>query len=310
MHGESPTRLHDQPESANLVNNNSNMSPENLVPAMPKLEPSEPRVEPSKSQSKGNEVVNGSNGNFEPQQALAVVNALKADLKQAGLAKPEIQEKVLQLEKWVQGLPTGVNGDKPAIATEEHRKRERQWLLALNSQMRSAKNLDTLFKTTLTEVRQHLQVDRALIYEFQTENEGVVLAESMVAGYTPSLGESLSAIAFGVAERLDYQQQQVVILDRTLPKPLSPYQLQLLQKFQVKGSLTLPMFLEGQVWGLLSLMQCSASRAWRETEITLLHQIVTELTLALQSVEFSDQMQKQAEQAKVINKAKIGRAHV
>jgi methyl-accepting chemotaxis protein PixJ len=279
------------------------MSPENLAPAMPKLESSEPRVEPSKSQSKGNEVVNGSNGNFEPQQALAVVNALKADLKQAGLAKPEIQEKVLQLEKWVQGLPTGVNGDKPAIATEEHRKRERQWLLALNSQMRSAKNLDTLFKTTLTEVRQHLQVDRTLIYEFQTENQGVVLAESMVAGYTPSLGESLSAIAFGVAERLDYQQQQVVILDRTLPKPLSPYQLQLLQKFQVKGSLTLPIFLEGQVWGLLSLMQCSASRAWRETEITLLHQIVTELTLALQSVEFSDQMQKQAEQAKVINKA-------
>lgn len=279
------------------------MSPENLAPALQKLEPSEPRLEPSKNQSKGNEVANGSNGNFEPQQALAVVNALKADLKQAGLAKPEIQEKVLQLEKWAQGLPSGSNGDKPAIATEEHRKRERQWLLALNSQMRSAKNLDTLFKTTLTEVRQHLQVDRALIYEFHTENQGVVLAESMVAGYTPSLGESLSAIAFGVSERLDYQQQQVVVLDRTLPKPLSPYQLQLLQKFQIKGSLTLPIFLEGQVWGLLSLMQCSASRAWRETEITLLHQIVTELTLALQSVEFSDQMQKQAEQAKVITKA-------
>ncbi|NEQ24570.1 MAG: GAF domain-containing protein, partial [Microcoleus sp. SIO2G3] len=279
------------------------MTPENLAPALQKLEASEPRLEPAKSQSKGNEVANGSNGNSEPQQALALINALKADLKQAGLAKPETQEKVLQLEKWAQNLSSAMNGDKSAIATEEHRKRQRQWLSTLASQMRASTNLDTLFKTTLTEVRQHLQVDRALIYQFQTENQGVVLAESMVAGYTPSLGESLSAIAFGVPERLDYQHQQVVILDRTLPKPLSPYQLQLLQQFQVKGSLTLPIFLEGQVWGLLSLMQCSNSRAWRETEISLLYQVVSELTLALQSVESSEQMQKQAEQAKVISKA-------
>ena len=180
------------------------MSPENLAPALQKLEPSEPRLEPSKSQSKGNEVANGLNGTFEPQQALVLINAIKADLKQTGLTKPETQEKVLQLEKWAQSLPTGSNGDKPANATEENRKRERQWLLTLTTQMRASENLDTLFKTTLTEVRQHLQVDRALIYQFQTENQGVVLAESMVAGYTPSLGESLSAIAFGVAERLDY----------------------------------------------------------------------------------------------------------
>lgn len=284
------------------------MTPENLAPIFPHLEQSEPILEPSSqldaslSKNNGNQVVDKSNDNFAPHQASALITALKTDLEQAGLIKPETHEKVFQLEQWAKGLQTDFKADL-AIATEEHWQRERQWLLTLASQMRSSSNLDTLFKTTLAEVRQHLQVERALIYQFQSENQGVVLAESMVAGYTPTLGESLSAIAFGATERLDYQQQQVIILDQTSPQPPTPYQLQLLQKFQIQVSLSLPIVFNGQVWGLLVVQQCAGARTWREAEINLLVSIVTELTLALQSVEFRTQRQKQTELFNVITKA-------
>jgi methyl-accepting chemotaxis protein PixJ len=183
------------------------------------------------------------------------------------------------------------------VATEEQLKRDRQWLLSLANQMRYAQDLDALFRTTVSEVRQHLQVDRTLIYQFQTDNQGVVVAEMMVGGYTPSLGETVNAIAFGAQNRSDYQQQQVVALEHIYQKARSAYQLQLMQKFQVKASLSLPIFLEGQVWGLLVLQQCSGvSRRWQEAEINLLYQIATELSLVLQSVEFRTEMQKQAQQ--------------
>ncbi|HEY9741267.1 MAG TPA: GAF domain-containing protein, partial [Coleofasciculaceae cyanobacterium] len=285
---------------SDLVNSDSDMTTEDFAPVLQDAEPSEPvsHFDLSANKVNGNTTPTGANGNFErPHQALTLVNAIKADIEQAGdTAKPETHEKILQLEKWVQSLQTGSKSHLP-VATEEQLKRDRQWLLSLANQMRYAQNLDALFRTTVSEVRQHLQVDRTLIYQFQTDNQGVVVAEMMVGGYTPSLGETVNAIAFGAQNRSDYQQQQVVALEHIYQKARSAYQLQLMQKFQVKASLSLPIFLEGQVWGLLVLQQCSGvSRRWQEAEINLLYQIATELSLVLQSVEFRTEMQKQAQQ--------------
>jgi methyl-accepting chemotaxis protein PixJ len=243
------------------------------------------------SSSSDRETAEFKNSVDNPYPILTLVSAIKSDLEQARyLNKPELHEKILHLEKWAQGLQKGFKTNL-AIANEQHFKRERQWLLTLVSQMRQAANLDALFKTTLTEVRQHLRVDRALIYQFQTDLQGMVVAEMMVDGYTPTLGESISAIAFGIQNRGEYQQQPFIALENVYQKPPSPYQLQLLQKFQVKASLSLPILVEGQV-----VQQCSGSRAWRETAISLLSQIATELALALQPMEFRAQMHQQVEQ--------------
>ena len=267
------------------------------------IQESEPILEPHShpdqavsSSPSDRETAEFKNSVDNPYPILTLVSAIKADLEQARyLNKPELHEKILHLEKWAQGLQKGFKTNL-AIANEQHFKRERQWLLNLVSQMRQAANLDALFKTTLTEIRQHLRVDRALIYQFQTDLQGTVVAEMMVDGYTPTLGESLNAIAFGVQNRVEYQQQPFIALENVYQKPPSPYQLQLLQKFQVKASLSLPILVEGQVWGLLVVQQCSGSRAWRETAISLLSQIATELALALQPMEFRAQMHQQAEQ--------------
>lgn len=270
---------------------------------------------------------NGKIVGLNPHQALELVTAIKADFEQVGSVKPEAHQKVLHLEKWVQELQTQFKANL-TVACEQNFKQERQKLFSIVSRMRQAANIDALLRSTVTEVHKVLQVDRALIFRFQSENQGTVLAESMVAGYTPSLGESLSAIAFwadssgGIGNdyenELNYQQQQVLALDDIHEKALSPYQQQLLTQFQVKASLSLPILIErtdtslnngshtgvsSQVWGLLVVHQCSDSRQWQEAEISLLYQIVTELTILLQPTEFRAQQQKQALTEKVITKA-------
>ncbi|NMG10868.1 GAF domain-containing protein [Brasilonema sp. UFV-L1] len=237
---------------------------------------------------------------FELHQAFELMNAIKADLQEIGdTLKPESHQKVLQLEKWVQHLQTQYQAHL-SFACEQHVKQTRQRLFTILAQMRQAQNVDILLRTTVTEVRKLLQVDRALIYRFQSDKHGTVIAESMVAGYTPTLGESLSAIAFGCENQQNYKQQQVFIQNDVYEKAISAYQHQLLKHFQVQASLSLPIIIDGQVWGLLVMQQCSTSRQWEEAEVSLLDQIVTELRLHLQTVELLTQQKQEAKQEKVL----------
>src|SRR5919199_1368380 len=294
----------------NPVSNDRHMTPEDLAPVLHQPEQPEQILEPQFHLDQSHHPTNGNgdkalNSNFEPHQALALVTALKADLEQTQeLHQPEIHEKILQLEKWVQGLQTVSKPHLP-VAIDHRLKRDREWLLTLSNQMRRATDLDldVLLKITVTEVREHLQVDRALIYSFQTESQGTVIAESIVGGYTPSLGASLPAIAFGAQYQLDYQQQQFVALEHIYQKAPSPYQLQVMQRFQVKASLSLPIIVDGLVWGLLVVQQCSGiSRRWQEVEVNLLSQVITELRLNLQPTEIRTQQKKQIEQTKLVGK--------
>ena len=125
----------------------------------------------------------------------------------------------------------------------------------------------------------------------------------MVFGYTPSQSQTIAAIAFGVENQSSYQQHQVIALNHAEQTEPNHYQLQLLQNFQVKTSLSIPIRLEEQVWGLLVVQQCKSDRKWQEAEISLLYWIVTELTLVLQTGEFRTQMQKQVDLAQYLSKA-------
>lgn len=122
----------------------------------------------------------------------------------------------------------------------------------------------------------------------------------MTSSYTPSLGEYLPALIFGIEIRVDCKQRSVIALNNIYENALSAYQLQLLKQFQIKTSLSLPLQVEGQVWGLLVVQQCSHARKWKEAEVNLLHHIVAELKLKLQTIELKTQRYEEAKQEKVL----------
>jgi len=170
--------------------------------------------------------------------------------------------------------------------------------------MRQASDLDTLLKITVAQIREKIGCDRALIYQFTSLESGNVLAESRGLGWTPTLGENIPGIIFGLYTNQDYIEP--VVINDINKIQLTPYQKQLLDKFQIKASLSLPILLEGKVWGLLAVNNCYSTRQWQEVEISLLSQITTELTYKLQSFEFQNEQQQQIlakkSVAKVIDK--------
>ncbi len=157
---------------------------------------------------------------------------------------------------------------------------------AIANRMAQATDIENLYQIAVTELRKRFKVERSLIYRFQSETQGTVIAESLSAGYRPMLGESAAAIAFGASSATSYKQQPSVAIADAAEAAVTPHQMQLFNQYQVRASLSLPIFLEGQLWGLLVMQQCSATRQWNEHEISFLYLVATELQVNLQPLGF------------------------
>ncbi|QKQ73775.1 GAF domain-containing protein [Nostoc sp. TCL240-02] len=176
----------------------------------------------------------------------------------------------------------------------------RRQLQDIATHLHQTPDIDTLLKITVTQIREKIGCDRALIYQFTSLDSGNVLAESRTLGWTPTLGENIPGIIFGLYTNQDYIEP--VVIDDINQIQLTAYQKQLLDKFQIKASLSLPIVVEGKVWGLLAVNNCYSTRQWQETEISLLSQVTTELLYKLQSFEF-----KREEQQRILAKKSVAK---
>jgi len=59
----------------------------------------------------------------------------------------------------------------------------------ISEQIRRADNIDDVFKVTTQEVRQALKVDRTVVYQFNSDWSGQVVAESVAGGWRSLLIE-------------------------------------------------------------------------------------------------------------------------
>ncbi|MBD2204519.1 GAF domain-containing protein [Calothrix sp. FACHB-1219] len=185
-------------------------------------------------------------------------------------------------------------------AIEEEFRNWRQQLQCITASLRQAPDMEALLKLAVVQIREKVSSDRVLIYQFKTADSGTVLAESIALGWTPTIEETLPILTFGAYTSQDYLEP-LVINDITEIK-VTPYQQQLLDKFQVKASLSLPIIVEEQIWGLLVVNNCAAPRQWQELEITLISQITTEIAYRIQNVVSQTQNQQELIAQKTITK--------
>ncbi len=185
-----------------------------------------------------------------------------------------------------------------ARKTAEEKLVDLQQAFAIIQQMRQAEDLNALLSITVHEIYQCLRVDRAIVYQFHSERQGVVRAEAMAPGYTPSLDETLPPTLFGAA--IPQVDQPFIAINTAAKALLTPHQVQLLDRFQVQASLSLPIWLEDGLWGLLVVQQCGRMRQWQDMEILVLRQIATELQLQMQPIEFRNQRKQKAKMEPVL----------
>ncbi|MDJ0618046.1 MAG: GAF domain-containing protein [Calothrix sp. MO_192.B10] len=186
------------------------------------------------------------------------------------------------------------------LSTEQQFQVLRHKLDRITSNMRPSKGLNTLLQIAVAEIRKQIGCDRIFIYNFHDSESGVVLAESRNTDWTPTFGETLPAVTFGKSIREDYLNT-VAISDITRVET-TPYQLQLLEKFQVKASLSLPIILDEELWGLLVVHNCANPREWQEFEISLLSQVIGEISHRLSLLGYLQQKQERSQKLAQVTK--------
>ncbi|WP_413165257.1 GAF domain-containing protein [Capilliphycus salinus ALCB114379] len=164
--------------------------------------------------------------------------------------------------------------------------------------IRNSLNLGEILNTTVTEIQQLLGVDRVVIYRFNPDWSGVIVAESVVAGWRSILGEFIDDPCF---ER-DWVEPYCKGRVRAVPDvyaAMSPCHVELLESLQVRAKIVVPLVLnisensssQPHLWGLLIVHNCGGPRQWWEHEIELLEKLALQIAIAIQQSELYHQLE-------------------
>ena len=183
--------------------------------------------------------------------------------------------------------------------------------------MRQTLDLETIFAATTQELRQVLNCDRVVVYRFNPHWNGEFVSESVGNGWIslieehnndPSLTEGILQDGRCLAKILDTEDNypedpylQVTQGANFLCVPdiynaeFHPCYINLLERFQAKAYIIVPILYGSQLWGLLASYQNSDIRQWKPGEINIAVQIGNQLGVALQQAQLLAQTQTQSQ---------------
>ncbi|MEH2148062.1 sensor histidine kinase [Nostoc sp.] len=168
-------------------------------------------------------------------------------------------------------------------------KRE-QLLEAIARQIHQYVELETILHQTTIELRQFLNCDRVLIYRFEADGSGVIIAESCVAAIDPLLGKNITDPCLGGKHAEYYGRGCIQVVEDIYAAKLHPCHIDLLASLQIRANLVVPIFQEQDMWGLLIAQHCHQTRQWQQTETDLLKQLATQIGIAVQQAELHQQI--------------------
>ncbi|MGG6297462.1 MHYT domain-containing protein [Leptolyngbya sp. AN02str] len=187
--------------------------------------------------------------------------------------------------------------------------------------MRQSLDLDTIFRATTEELRLTLGCDRVAIYRFNPDWSGAFVAEAVAAGWRSLIQQNAGEIETSTTLESDrcivktFNETESLVQDTYLQETqggaysqglrylavtdiytpnFEPCYVNLLESFQVKAYLIVPIYCGTQLWGLLASYQNTAARQWTSSEIKLATQIGAQLGVAIQQAELLAQTQRQA----------------
>jgi PAS domain S-box-containing protein len=175
---------------------------------------------------------------------------------------------------------------------------QQRLVMEMTQRIRQSLNLQDILQTTVDEVRQFLQVDRVIIFQFSRNWGGTVTVESVV-------DQTLSIFPFNIYDPCigdqyvePFTQGLVTAKSDIYTADISPCHVEFLAQFQVRANLVVPILKNNAVWGLLVAHHCQAPRHWQDAEIDLLRQIASQVGIALQQSTLLEQVQTELTERK------------
>jgi PAS domain S-box-containing protein len=197
-------------------------------------------------------------------------------------------------------IGTVVNIDDRQQAQQLLQTQLEQQRLVLDMTVRIRRSLDLpeILQTTVDEVRQFLQIERVIIYKFSPDWSGTVIVESVGVGWGEILTSERIYNPCSESSVVNFQQGLVIANSDIYSAEIDDLHLQLLERVQIMANLVVPIFQGDELWGLLIAHHCSAPRQWQISEIDLVKQLSSQVSIAIQQADLFAQAQIELTQRK------------
>ncbi|MDX2215413.1 MAG: ATP-binding protein [Oculatellaceae cyanobacterium bins.114] len=200
----------------------------------------------------------------------------------------------------------------------KHRIVRESLLRLITNQIRSSLDLNVILNTVVQQVRELLNTDRVVIYQFQQDWQGTVVVENVLPAWTSVLGEMGQDNCFSSQYAELYRGGRVRGIHNVCEAGLDECHVNFLQRLQVQANLIVPILQNTtadeldptaeeqkspKLWGLLIAHECRSPRHWQAWEKELMQQLGDQIAIAIQQAELYTQVrinaarsQAQAEQ--------------
>ncbi len=200
------------------------------------------------------------------------------------------------------GIQIGYSLDQAILLEEQQRATAKaRFLNEITTKLRNISNTEDVFDTTVEEARVVIRADRVLIYKFDEQWNGTVIAESVERGLPVTLGKQLTDPCIFKYYLKSYTRGRVSIIKNLYEEDLEECHIKMLEPFEVKANIVAPIIVQGKLHSLLIIHQCSGPRIWSESAINFTKQLAIQMGLALDQMVLFEKQQIAAEQARRLN---------
>ncbi len=190
------------------------------------------------------------------------------------------------------------------LAAEQQAIERERFITRLAQTIRQSLDLQTMLNATVDQVRHFLAVDRVLIYQFQPDWSGKVVAESVDSESLSLLDRVIEDPCFTEALSLPdshpYQSGRIHRINDVQRDDLSDCYRDLLTQLQVRAVLIVPIVVKERLWGLLVSHHCTAPHQWDALSENLLQQLSTQLAIGISQAELLYQQTQQHAQKELL----------
>ena len=194
-------------------------------------------------------------------------------------------------------IQVGLSLTGVSLAAQKDAQADRaQQLNEIISKVRESLKAEQIYHAAITGVRDTLKTDRAVVYLFDENWQGSIVAESVGSNWPKALGANIADPCFAEQYVEKYKRGRVKATENIYDAGLTKCYLGQLEPFKVKANLVAPILVEGKLMGLLVTHQCSSTRPWQESDITFFKQVAIQVGFALDQAALLEQR----EQARII----------
>jgi light-regulated signal transduction histidine kinase (bacteriophytochrome) len=180
---------------------------------------------------------------------------------------------------------------------------QQQWqqvLAETTLNIRRSLKLEDILATAVAEIKNFLTCDRVIIYRFDPDWVGTIVAEAVESPYTASLDREIVDTCFQENHGVLYQQGRREAVADIYRAGFSACHIELLTQFQVRACLVVPILLTPDVptdlprlWGLLIAHQCQSTRDWSDVDVLFLDRISVQLAIGIQQAELLTRLDRE-----------------